>query len=361
MVLEQRIGRIDRPKKHRVQELQIYYANSESQLLREASRLDNLHKKLMGESKTEALKGNKGINKDLPPVKPQAPFEIKDLGPSIYGDTFFDDEVLPGYIDFINNLRNARRLEQGSLQEKIYENQEVYSDLITHLELLYGEDVSKQLREMGDNYSVNSITLGRRTGQDDEPTAIVGLKIQRFGPNGELIDTTIRDILLWNDMTQDKGAFGKAMEYGVKTPEAGTVFSSEHIKNTADTIYQKLLGYKKHLEESEVGDSDNLAEISIASERMNTLVSRIRGMQTLPDGVSREQVVTAIENLNAYKDLKPNRKLLKELTGKSFLEKADHHFIQYFLSKVEAKNLFKKNTIKVISIKLSLEAILLRA
>ncbi len=361
MVLEQRIGRIDRPKKHRVQELQIYYANSESQLLRQASRLDNLHKKLIGESNAEVQNGTNGSKSDASPSKTQSSFEIKDLGPSIYGDTFFDDEVLPGYIDFIKNLRNARRLEQGSLQEKIYENQEVYNDLITHLELLYGEDVSRQLREMGEDYPVNPITLGRRTGQDDEPTAIVGLRIQRFGPNGELIESTLRDILLWNDLTQDKGAFGKAMEYGVKTPEAGTVFSSEHIKNTADTIYQKLLEYRKHLEEVELSDSDNLAEISIASERMNTLVSRIKNMQTLPEDVTRERVVTAIENLSAYKDLKPNRKLLKELTGKSFLEKGDHPFILDFLEKIESKNLIKQNMLKTVEIRLSLEAILLRA
>lgn len=357
MILEQRIGRIDRPKQHRAQELQIYYANSESQLLRQASRLENLHQKLMGDARMDSSSNGSGSNGN----NREAPFRIQDLGPSIYGDTFFDDEVLPGYIDFIKNLRSARKIEQGSLQEKIYENQEVYNDLITHLELLYGEDVSKQLREMGENYPVNPITLGRNTGQDGEPTAIVGLRIQRFGPNGELIDTVVRDILLWNDVTQDKGAFGKAMEYGVKTPEAGTVFSSEHIKNTADLVYKKLLEYKQFLEEKEVVDSDNLSDITITSERMNTLVSRIKEMQSLPEGVTRERVVFAIESLSAYKDLKPNRKLLKDLTGKSFIERSDHQFILDFLNKVESKNLIRQNVIKTADIKLSLEAILLRA
>ena len=48
MVLEQRIGRIDRPKQHHPDKIHIYYANSESQLLRQASRLKNLNKKLVG-------------------------------------------------------------------------------------------------------------------------------------------------------------------------------------------------------------------------------------------------------------------------------------------------------------------------
>ena len=49
MVLEQRIGRIDRPKQRRVENIYIYYANRESQLLRQASRLSNLNKKLVGD------------------------------------------------------------------------------------------------------------------------------------------------------------------------------------------------------------------------------------------------------------------------------------------------------------------------
>jgi hypothetical protein len=104
MILEQRIGRIDRPKQHRVENIYIYYANSESQLLRQASRLSNLNKKLVGDLVEES-----GAIRNID--------RIDTLGASIYGDTLFDDEILPGYIDFIHSLVKARSLEQSSLQE----------------------------------------------------------------------------------------------------------------------------------------------------------------------------------------------------------------------------------------------------
>ena len=98
MVLEQRIGRIDRPKQHKVENIYIYYANSESQLLRQASRLTNLHKKLVGE-----LESNNGVISSIS--------NVEKLGASVYGDTLFDDEVLPGYIDFLGSLVKVRRME----------------------------------------------------------------------------------------------------------------------------------------------------------------------------------------------------------------------------------------------------------
>ena len=104
MILKQRIGRIDRPKKHRTQNIYVYYANSENQLLRQASRLSNLHKKLVGEI------ANNG-EEIIPTIS-----SVDALGASIYGDTMFDDEVLPGYIDFLGSLIKARRMEQGNLQ-----------------------------------------------------------------------------------------------------------------------------------------------------------------------------------------------------------------------------------------------------
>jgi hypothetical protein len=111
MILEQRIGRIDRPKQHQCKNIYIYYANSQSQLLCQASRLANLNKKLVGE-----LASQEG---EIPTIT-----NVESLGASIYGDTLFDDEVLPGYIDFLNSLVKARKLEQNNLQEEVYQKQE---------------------------------------------------------------------------------------------------------------------------------------------------------------------------------------------------------------------------------------------
>ena len=78
----------------------IYYANSESQLLRQASRLENLHKKLVGELvQQDGNVTNIENNPHIPTIS-----SINTLGSSIYGDTLFDDEILPGYVDFIQSL-----------------------------------------------------------------------------------------------------------------------------------------------------------------------------------------------------------------------------------------------------------------
>ena len=94
MVLEQRIGRIDRPKQHHPENIYIYYANSESQLLRQASRLKNLNKKLVGD-RFNIDSENSG--------------DLSNLGASIYGDTLFDDAILPDYVNFLGRLAQVRK------------------------------------------------------------------------------------------------------------------------------------------------------------------------------------------------------------------------------------------------------------
>lgn len=135
MTLEQRIRRIDRPKQHHLEKIYIYYANSESQLLRRASRLSNLNKKLVGD--TNSL---------------DHLTEISKLGASIYGDTLFDDAILPGYVDFLRSLVRTRQLEQESFQESIYHSQETSHHLYTQQEILFSEDISQHLKQLGEDY-----------------------------------------------------------------------------------------------------------------------------------------------------------------------------------------------------------------
>jgi Helicase conserved C-terminal domain len=98
MVLEQRIGRIDRPKQHHPDKIHIYYANSESQLLRQANRLKNLNKKLVGERFNPDGDGEQSG-------------DLSDLGASIYGDTQFDDAILPDYLNFLVGVASPWRID----------------------------------------------------------------------------------------------------------------------------------------------------------------------------------------------------------------------------------------------------------
>ncbi|MFN5863455.1 MAG: helicase-related protein, partial [Pseudanabaena sp.] len=139
MTLEQRIGRIDRPKQHKAENIVIYYANSESQLLRQASRLKNLNKKLVGD-----LANPDGEIANVT--------DANTLGASVYGDTLFDDPILPGYVDFIQSLAKSRNMEHNNLQEEVYRQQENSPDLYTHQEILYAEDLSKKIADLGKDY-----------------------------------------------------------------------------------------------------------------------------------------------------------------------------------------------------------------
>ena len=148
MVLEQRIGRIDRPKQHLCENLYIYYANSESQLLRQASRLANLNKKLIGANQI----GQNGEIQNVP--------NVDALNISTYSDTLFDDTILPGYVNFIRDLVVVRRQTQESFQETLYRQQETSRDLYTQQEIAFSEDISQRLQAIRDNYQANPIALG---------------------------------------------------------------------------------------------------------------------------------------------------------------------------------------------------------
>ena len=222
MMLEQRIGRIDRPKQHKVETLHIYYANSESQLLRQASRLANLNKKLVGDLIT--------ANGEVDRVA-----DIGALGASVYGDTLFDDAILPGYVSFLQSLVQARSMTQENMQEVMYQQQETYRDLYTQQELLFSEDVSQRIREMGEDYQANPIAVG---SSREAPAGILALTLQYFGPNGEAIPER-DELVFWNDSTGERDGYGQAIAMTVQTPATVKTISSTQILDCAQSIYDR--------------------------------------------------------------------------------------------------------------------------
>jgi Helicase conserved C-terminal domain len=202
MMLEQRIGRIDRPKHQPTENIHIYYANSESQLLRQASRLGNLNRKLIG---------------NQPNAKISDPSSVSSLGASVYGDTLFDDTILPGYVDFIHNLLAARNSEQESFQEKAYQKQDIAQNLYTQQELLYSSDIQRLIASLGEDYQSKPISMGNATGAT-EAMGLVSLSLKYFGPNGELIPTQQRQVF-WNDLTAEQDGYGHAIAMTIRTTE----------------------------------------------------------------------------------------------------------------------------------------------
>jgi Helicase conserved C-terminal domain len=346
MTLEQRIGRIDRPKQHQVDNIYIYYANSESQLLRQASRLANLNKKLVGEDFTNP----QGELKTVP--------SIADLGASIYGDTLFDDAILPGYVEFLRNLSQTRRMEQNSFQEEAYRQQETAHDLYTHQEILFSEDVSQRLKALGDDYQANPIALGRRV-EPNEPLGLAALAVEYFGPNGEPIPDK-QQLVFWNDQAGERDGYGMAIATAVKTPEAGDVFSATHLLSCAHNLYRQLITLKQQ-RAAELAQPEALENINITSERLSRIQQRINTLETLPEGIDRKIVRDTLRKLNSWKGMKSVQKLLREYTDgtKSKLEIAD--FLAELVKDTDERNLILDEGIKPSSLKISLAALLIKA
>lgn len=346
MILEQRIGRIDRPKEKPTEYIYIYYANSQSQLLRQASRLSNLNKKLVGEN---LVKDDQGIERLS---------TLDNLGASIYGDTLFDDAILPGYVEFLQSLTKARQMEQESLQEKIYEQQETRNDLYSQQELLFSEDISKRLQELGDDYYPNPIALGSRIKGDSDPGALVTLTIQYFGPNGEPIPSR-QEQVFWNDQTGERDSYGTAISTSLKTPTFSSVLASTTLLAHADTLYKQLVELKQQRSNQLEGE-ENLENVTITSNRLNRIQKRIQAINQLPKGIKPKAMRATLQKLNARKDYRPVQKILRAYTDGDKAQLEDEDFITQLFSDTDTLNLLPDSEIKAVSLSFSISALLLR-
>ena len=345
MILEQRIGRIDRPKQHKVDNIYIYYANSESQLLRQASRLSNLNKKLVGDLANES-----GAISDID--------RVERLGASIYGDTLFDDEILPGYIDFIQSLVQARKIEQGSLQEETYQKQETSNDLYTQNEILHSEELRKLVERLGKDYQANPIAVGHCNNEPLEPNYLVALTLEYFGVNGEPIPEQ-KQTIYWNNLTQENDGYGMAISSAFKTPAAGEVFSAKNILDITHSLYEQLVKLKQQ-RCSELEQPETLENINLTSERISKIQKRIMEMDSFPSGIDKKNVKDTLKRLNSGKELKKVQKLLREYTDNNKSHLDDDEFIRQLVNDTEILNLLSFEGIKPVNLKASLSALLLR-
>lgn len=345
MTLEQRIGRIDRPKQHKAENIVIYYANSESQLLRQASRLKNLNKKLVGD-----LANPDGEIANVT--------DANTLGASVYGDTLFDDPILPGYVDFIQSLAKSRNMEHVNLQEEVYRQQENSHDLYTHQEILYAEDLSKRIAELGQDYQANAITLGQSSDKKTEPQALTGLTVKYFDPNGAVIAEQEQHIF-WNDHTGERDAYGVAIATAFNTPEVSEVIAANHLLTSANNLYKQLVKLKQHLS-TDLAQVDTFANINVDSERLSKIKKRVALLSSFPQGISRQDVTETLKKLNSCKHSKLVQKLLKDYTTGEKAKLAHDAFVAQLVADTEKLNLLAIDNAKASSLQISLDALLLR-
>jgi hypothetical protein len=345
MTLEQRIGRIDRPKQHKAENIVIYYANSESQLLRQASRLKNLNKKLVGD-----LANPDGEISNVT--------DANALGASVYGDTLFDDPILPGYVDFIQSLAKSRNMEHINLQEEVYRQQENSHDLYTHQEILYAEDLSKKIAELGKDYQANAIALGTSGNKKTEPTALAALTVEYFDPNGAVI-TEQEQHIFWNDQTGERDAYGVAIATAFNTPEISEVIAANRLLTSANNLYKQLTKLKQHLS-SDLAQVDTIANINVNSERLNKIKKRVAMLSSFPKGISRQDVTETLKKINSCKHSKLVQKLLKDYTTGEKSKLDNDAFVSQLVADTDKLNLLAIDNAQAASLQVSLEALLLR-
>ena len=345
MTLEQRIGRIDRPKQHKAENIVIYYANSESQLLRQASRLKNLNKKLVGDLAN--------LDGEIANVS-----DANTLGASVYGDTLFDDPILPGYVDFIQSLAKARNMEHINLQEEVYRQQENSHDLYTHQEILYAEDLSKKIADLGKDYQANAIALGESDDTKTESMALAAFKVEYFDPNGAVIAEQEQHIF-WNDQTGERDAYGVAIATAFNTPEISEVIGANQLLTSASNLYKQLVNLKQYLS-TDLAQVDTIANITVNSERLNKIKKRVAMLSSFPQCISRQDVTETLKKLNSCKHSKLVQKLLKDYTNGEKAKLDSDTFVIQLVADTNKLNLLLIDNAKASSLQMSLDALLLR-
>jgi hypothetical protein len=288
---------------------------------------------------------------------------VNTLGASVYGDTLFDDPVLPDYVEFIQSLVNARRnenqTEQSNFQEDAFAKQETSRNLYTQQEILHSEDLSRLMARLGEDYQANAIALGRKNGEPSEPSGLVALTVQYFDPNhNEIADR--QELIFWNDQIGEKNAYGVAISTAFKTPEAGNVFSTKYLLAIANNLYTQLVKLKQE-RIADLDKSDSLETISVTSERLSKIQARIGAIEAFPDGIDRAVIKDTLKKLNSCKHMKDVQKLLRNYTEGEASKLEISNFILQLVFDTSRLSLLPTDTVKPTSLSVSLSAMLLRA
>jgi hypothetical protein len=249
-------------------------------------------------------------------------------------------------------------LEQSSLQEDTYQKQETSHDLYTQNEILHSEELRKLIEELGFDYQANPIAVGHRTNDPNEPTYLVALTLEYYGPNGEPIPEQ-KHTIYWNDLAQENDGYGIAVSSAFKTPDSGEVLSAKNILTITHSLYEQLVKLKQQ-RCSELEQPETLENINLTSERISKIQKRIMAMDSFPSGIDRKTVKDTLKKLSSGKEQKKVQKLLRDCTDGDKSQLNDDEFIKQLVKDTEILNLLNLEGIKPTSLKASLSAFLLR-
>jgi hypothetical protein len=211
---------------------------------------------------------------------------------------------------------------------------------------------------LGEDCQVNPIAIGHRTNEPEEPTGLVALTLEYFGPNGEAIRDR-KEIVYWNDRTQENDGYGRAIATAFKTPEAGEVVSVKNILTLAQNLYNRLVALKQQYQ-TELEQPETLGNINLTSERISKIQKRVMAMNSLPEAVERKMVRETLKKLSQHTEQKQVQKLLRDFTNGDKSQLQDDEFIKQLVNDTLLLNLLSFEGIKSTTLKASLSAMLLR-
>ena len=244
------------------------------------------------------------------------------------------------------------------MQEKQYHKQESSPSLYTQYELLFREDVSEKIRQLGSDYPANPIALG--TGSEGEVHNLVALTLDYFDPNGKLIIDD-RQTIYWNDLTGEKDAYGYAIATANQTPVLGKIIPVDSLLRSLAELYQNSIGIKQQYL-ANLDDETDLKAVTTSSERLNQIQRRISQMSLddLPAELPPTALRAAISKLDGWKESKDVHKLLRSYTDGAKSQLPNPQFLTEFLAAVNQLSLLPQTKAKRANLKLTINAVLLK-
>ncbi|HEY9767863.1 MAG TPA: hypothetical protein V6C71_05050 [Coleofasciculaceae cyanobacterium] len=150
-----------------------------------------------------------------------------------------------------------------------------------------------------------------------------------------------------------------AISSAFKTPAAGEVVSAKNILDITQDLYEQLVKLKQQ-RCSELEQPETLENINLTSERISKIQKRIMAMDSFPSGIDKKTVKDTLKKLNSEKELKKVQKLLRDCTNADKSQLNDDEFIKQLVNDTKILNLLNLEGIKLVNLKASLSALLLR-
>jgi hypothetical protein len=231
--------------------------------------------------------------------------------------------------------------------------------------LSYSFDIKRLITKLGADYQANPISIGHQTGTS-EPSGLLALTLKYFGSNGESIPDLQRQIF-WNDLTyvgvasryETREGFGNAIAMAIRTTEFHQTTSTQQTLAWITAIYQELISFKQSLfTDLKISNLDD--RVNINSERLTRIDSRIQQLESLPTGITRQQIKQAMRLLNDWKQNKEVQQILRDYTDEDRAKLSIEDYTTNLVHNTMDRGLIPKAEIQAVGLSLSLDAILLR-